>query len=341
MSQNANIIGEVVMEGKNVNVKKKIKIGIVGYGNLGKACEKIALNDDGIELVGIFSRRKGVKSQFGTKVYAQDDIFNFDIDVVLLCVGSQSDLTQTAYKIAKKFNTVDSFDTHAEMAEYVDRMSKISKDNDRLCYVGIGWDPGVFSLFRAFFTAVMQNASVQTFWGKGVSQGHSEALRRVEGVLDAKQYTIPKENALKLAREGKADALLPRDKHLRECFVVAKVGANKAKIENEIKNMPNYFAEYDTIVHFVDEEYFKEHCLDAAHGGFVLANGVFDGFKSSAELTLKLESNPLFTASVLTSYAKANARAYERGCRGVKTILDIPVCDVLEGNWIDKVKAFV
>lgn len=341
MSQNANIVGEVAMERKPVNIKKKIKIGIFGYGNLGKACEKIALSDDEIELVGIFSRRNGVKSQFGTKVYAQDDIFDFDIDVVLLCVGSQSDLTQTAYKIAKKFNTVDSFDTHAEMAEYIDRMSKIAKDSGRLCYVGIGWDPGVFSLCRAFFTAVMQNASVQTFWGKGVSQGHSEALRRIEGVLDAKQYTIPKENALKLAREGKADTLLPRDKHLRECFVVAKVGANKAKIENEIKNMPNYFAEYDTIVHFVDEKYFKERCSDTAHGGFVLANGVFDGFKSSAELTLKLESNPLFTASVLTSYAKANARAYDRGCRGVKTILDIPVCDVLEGNWIDKVKAFV
>ena len=330
------------MEGKNdSNIKKKNKIGIVGYGNLGKACEKIALNDDEIELEGIFSRRNGVKSQFGTKVYAQDDIFDFDIDVVLLCVGSQSDLTQTAYKIAKKFNTVDSFDTHAEMTEYIDRMSKIAKDNGRLCFVGIGWDPGVFSLCRAFFTAVMQNASVQTFWGKGVSQGHSEALRCIDGVLDAKQYTIPKENALKLAREGKADTLTARDKHLRECYVVAKQGADKRKIESEIRNMPNYFAEYDTIVHFVDEKYFKEHCSDTAHGGFVLANGVFDGFKSSAELTLKLESNPLFTASVLLAYAKTNLRAFKNGERGVKTILDIPVCDVLGGNWIDKVKAFV
>lgn len=325
----------------DANCEKKIKIGIVGYGNLGKACEKIALSDDKIELVGVFSRRNDVKSPFGTMVYAQDDIFDFDIDVALLCVGSQSDLTRTACKIAEKFNTVDSFDTHAEMTKYIDRMTEIVNNNDRLCYVGIGWDPGVFSLCRAFFTAVMQNANVQTFWGKGVSQGHSEAIRRIDGVLDAKQYTIPKENALKLAREGKGDTLLPRDKHLRECFVVAKVGANKAKIENEIKNMPNYFAEYDTIVHFVDEEYFKEHCSDTAHGGFVLANGGFDGFKSSAELTLKLESNPLFTASVLTSYAKTNARAFERGCRGVKTILDIPVCDVLEGIWIDKVKAFV
>ena len=171
----------------DANCEKKIKIGIVGYGNLGKACEKIALSDDKIELVGVFSRRNDVKSPFGTMVYAQDDIFDFDIDVALLCVGSQSDLTQTAYKIAEKFNTVDSFDTHAEMTKYIDRMTEIVNNNDRLCYVGVGWDPGVFSLCRAFFTAVMQNANVQTFWGKGVSQGHSEAIRRIDGVFDAKQ----------------------------------------------------------------------------------------------------------------------------------------------------------
>lgn len=321
--------------------QQKIRLGIVGYGNLGKACEKIALNDEQIETVGIFSRRQNVKSPYGTNVYLQDDIFDFDMDVVLLCVGSQSDLEETAYKIATKFNTADSFDTHAKIPDYIDRMSKIAKDNDRLCCVAVGWDPGLFSLARALFCAVMPNAKTQTFWGKGVSQGHSEAIRRIDGVLDAKQYTVPKENALKLAREGKGDILLPRDKHFRECFIVAKEGADKPAIEEKIKNMPNYFSEYDTIVHFVDMEYFNKYCSDMSHGGIVFANGAFDGFESRGEFSLDLKSNPMFTAGVLVTYAKAVAKEYNMGMRGVKTVLDIPICDLLQGEWIDKVKRFV
>ena len=320
---------------------RKIKMGIVGYGNLGKACEKIVLSDENIELVGILSRRNGVKSDFGTQVYSQNDIFKFDMDVVLLCVGSQSDLQDTAAKIATKFNTIDSFDTHAEMAKHIDRMSKIAYDNDRLYFVGIGWDPGLFSLVRALFDSVIPNSKCQTFWGKGVSQGHSEAIRRIKGVVNAKQYTIPKESALRLVRDGFDRDLTPREKHLRECYVVVEKDANKEEIERRIVNMPNYFAEYDTIVHFVDEKYFDEHCGGTQHGGFVLANGVFDGFKSKAEFSLNLESNPAFTAGVLVSYAKVLAKEYENGQRGVKTILDVPIADLLQGEWIDKVKRFV
>lgn len=320
---------------------RKIKMGIVGYGNLGKACEKIVLSDENIELVGIFSRRNGVKSDFGTQVYSQNDIFKFDMDVVLLCVGSQSDLQDTAAKIATKFNTIDSFDTHAEMAKHIDRMSKIAYDNDRLYFVGIGWDPGLFSLVRALFDSVIPNSKCQTFWGKGVSQGHSEAIRRIKGVVNAKQYTIPKESALRLVRDGFDRDLTPREKHLRECYVVVEKDANKEEIERRIVNMPNYFAEYDTIVHFVDEKYFDEHCGGTQHGGFVLANGVFDGFKSKAEFSLNLESNPAFTAGGLVSYAKVLAKEYENGQRGVKTILDVPIADLLQGEWIDKVKRFV
>jgi len=321
--------------------KKKIRMGIVGYGNLGKACEKIALSDENIELVGIFSRRSGVKSNFRTKVYLQDDVFKFDMDVVLLCVGSQSDLQDTAARIATKFNTIDSFDTHAEMAKHIDRMSKIAYINDRLCFVGIGWDPGLFSLVRALFDGVIQNSKCQTFWGKGVSQGHSEAIRRINGVVNAKQYTIPKKSALQLVREGVDRDLTPREKHLRECYVVAEKNADKEEIERKIVNMPNYFAQYDTIVHFVDEKYFDEHCSGLEHGGFVLANGIFADFKSKAEFFLKLESNPTFTAGVLVAYAKALAKEYENGQRGVKTILDVPIADLLQGEWIDKVKRFV
>ena len=369
--------------------KNKIRIGIVGYGKLGKACEKIALCDEDIELVGIFSRRNGIVSPFGTKIYNQSDLFEqsrqdnvckeenkFDgeLDVAVLCVGSQGDLEETAAKIAKRFNTVDCFDNHARMSIHMDRMSKIAREYGRLCYVGTGWDPGIFSLLRACFACALKNSKIFTFWGKGVSQGHSEAIRKIDGVLMAKQYTIPKENAMRIARatgeelserdkhlrecfvaaKGGADKenamrlaraaeeeLSERDKHLRECFVVAKEGADKEKIENEIKNMPNYFAGYDTIVHFVDEKYFNEHCKGMEHGGVVIAKGSFEGYDSSCEASLKMQDNPIFTAGIMIAYAKANARAYKRGDRGVKSVLDIAMSDLLDGEWIDKIKRFV
>ncbi len=335
--------------------KNKIRIGIVGYGKLGKACEKIALCDENIELVGIFSRRNGIVSTFGTKIYNQNDLFeqsrqdnickeenkfNGELDVAVLCVGSQGDLEETAAKIAKRFNTVDCFDTHARMSIHMDRMSKIAEKYERLCYVGTGWDPGIFSLLRACFACALKNSKIFTFWGKGVSQGHSEAIRKIDGVLMAKQYTIPKENAMRIAR-ATGEELLERDKHLRECFVVAKEGADKGKIENEIKNMPNYFAGYDTIVHFVDEKYFNEHCKGMEHGGVVIAKGSFDGYDSSCEASLKMQDNPIFTAGIMITYAKANARAYKRGDRGVKSVLDIAMSDLLDGEWIDKIKRFV
>ena len=323
---------------------KMINIGIVGYGNVGKACEKIALGDRDINVVGVFTRRNPRGVQAGCKkLYSASDLpkFKGKIDVLLLCVGSAFDLTDTALALAKDFNTVDSFDTHSKMAEYAQKLNSIAVDNGRLCYFGIGWDPGLFSLCRALFSSVIPNCDVQTFWGKGVSQGHSEAIRKIDGVLLAKQYTVPKENALKEAREGRGQLLSVRDKHLRECYVVAKEGANKAVIEDKIKNMPDYFAPYDTIVHFISKEEFEKEHGKSPHGGFVLASGDCCGEKCNLELSLKTQSNPHFTASVLVAYAKANAMAYQNGDRGAKSVIDIPISYLCEGEWIDKIGRFI
>ncbi len=322
-----------------------IKFAIVGYGNLGKACEKIAMASDDFELVGIFTRREPstMQSPFGTPFFKQDEIKNFKgkLDVVALCTGSANDLTSLGERLAKSFNTVDSFDTHAKMGEYVENMDKINLENGTLSFVGIGWDPGVFSIMRALFEGVLQSGNTQTFWGKGVSQGHSEAVRRIEGVVDAKQYTIPKDEALKKARCGEGDTLTTRDKHLRECFVVAKEGADTTLIENTIKQMPNYFAEYDTVVHFISQEEFDRDHKGIPHGGFVLRSGIVNGTKDSLEFSLTLESNPDFTANVLMAYARANARMSARGVTGAKTVIDIAVGELVEGTHTDKVKKFV
>lgn len=322
-----------------------IKFAIVGYGNLGKACEKIAAASDDFELVGIFTRRdpSQMKSPFGTAFFKQDDIESFvgQIDVVALCTGSANDLTELGKRVAAKFNTVDSFDTHARMTEYASQMQKITIENGNLSFVGIGWDPGMFSLMRALFEGVLKDGNSQTFWGKGVSQGHSEAIRRIDGVENGIQYTIPKQEALDAARAGEGQNLTTRDKHLRECFVVAKEGADKALIEKTIKEMPNYFAEYDTIVHFISKEEFAREHNTIPHGGFVLRSGVSNGMKHNLEFSLKLESNPDFTASVLMAYARANAAMYEQGVRGTKTVIDIPVSALLPGKWLDKVHEYI
>ena len=323
---------------------KMINIGIVGYGNVGKACEQIALNDDNINVVGIFTRRNPSELQTKCKkVYFASDFpkFKGKIDVLILCVGSAFDLTDTALNLAKDFNTVDSFDTHSKMAEYAQNLNSIALNCGRLCYFGIGWDPGIFSLCRALFSNVMPNCDIQTFWGKGVSQGHSEAIRKIDGVLLAKQYTIPKDSALKAAREGQGQSLTVRDKHLRECYVVAKEGANKAVIEDKIKNMPDYFAPYDTIVHFISKEEFEKEHSGSEHGGFVLANGDICSNTCNLELSLNAQSNPLFTASVLIAYAKANALAYQKGDRGAKSMIDIPISYFCDGEWIDKIGRFI
>lgn len=322
-----------------------IKIAIVGYGNLGRACERIACESDEFDLVGIFTRRDPwtLSSPFGSRFYKQSEIFDFDgqIDAVALCTGSANDLTDTAKRIATHFNTVDSFDTHAKMCEYFSDMQEISLENDRLCFIGIGWDPGLFSLMRSLFDGVCETGDTQTFWGRGVSQGHSEAIRRIEGVADAKQYTVPKERAVSLAREGKGKALTARDKHLRECFVVAKDGADRARIEREIKTMPNYFAEYDTVVHFISKEEFERDHSAMGHGGFVVRSGDCKNYNVNMEFSLQLQSNPQFTASVLMAYARANASMFEKGYRGAMSILDVPVGEILKGDRMSKIKKYV
>ena len=317
-----------------------IRLGIVGYGNLGRACERIAASKkDTFELVGIFTRRDpaGMTSPFGTPFYGQDEIEKFagKIDVLALCTGSANDLTDLGKRCAAKFNTVDSFDTHARMREYVADMQAVTEKSGTLALIGIGWDPGLFSLMRAVFGGVLENGNTQTFWGKGVSQGHSEAIRKIDGVRRGVQYTIPKEEALVAARAGRGEGLTTRDKHLRECFVVAADGADKAEIERRIVTMPNYFDEYDTVVHFISEEEFERDHTAMPHGGFVLRGGSVSGKGCSLEFALKLESNPDFTASVLMAYAAASARLYAAGRRGALTILDIPAVALTDEDRLD------
>lgn len=306
-----------------------IKIAIIGYGNLGKACERIAYDSTDFKITGIFTRRnpKDMVSPYGSKFYPQDDIFGFenDIDVVCICTGSANDVTGLGVRLASRFNTIDSFDTHAKMSEYYDTMNKTARDSGRLCFVGIGWDPGLFSLMRALFDGVLKDGNTQTFWGRGVSQGHSEAVRRIKGVEDAKQYTVPKPEALRLAREGKGAGLTEREKHLRECYVVAEDGADKGQIEHEIVTMPNYFEPYDTTVHFIGKEEFEAEHSGMPHAGFVLRMGNVNGQSQRLEFSLNLDSNPDFTASVLMAYARANAYMFKNGERGAKCILEIPV----------------
>ncbi len=307
-----------------------IKVGIVGYGNLGRGvCLAVEKSND-LECVGVFTRRppETVKTVTGFKTYSMSELENFkgEIDVLLLCGGSATDLPTTTADLLKDFNTVDSFDTHAKIPEYFEKLDKVAKDNGKLCAISIGWDPGLFSIARMLFGAVLPDGKDYTFWGKGVSQGHSDALRRIDGVTNAIQYTIPKEQALDKVRSGANPELSARDKHLRECFVAVAHGADKQRIENEIKSMPNYFADYDTIVHFVSEEEVKEKQKKLAHGGFVIRSGnTTDENGQILELSLKLDSNPEFTGSVLTAYARAVARLAKEGKTGALTVFDIPL----------------
>ncbi|MCM1306708.1 MAG: diaminopimelate dehydrogenase [Bacteroides sp.] len=321
-----------------------IKIAIIGYGNLGRACESIAASSKDFELVGIFTRRNpnSLTSPYGTPFFRQEDIFKFEnaVDVAAICTGSANDVTELGVKLASRFNTVDSFDTHAKMPSYFADMSRTAAENGRLCFVGIGWDPGLFSLMRALFEGVLGEGVTHTFWGRGVSQGHSEAIRKIDGVLDAKQYTVPKPEALALAREGGKESLRDRDKHRRECYVVVKEGADKDRIEREIKTMPNYFEPYDTTVEFISEDEFRINHGAMPHAGFVLRSGEANGKAQRLEFSLKLDSNPDFTASVLMAYARANAYLYALGERGAKSALDVPVSALYAGEG-DIVKRFV
>ncbi len=307
-----------------------IKIGIVGYGNLGRGVESAVYKSNDMELIAMFTRRnpETIKTNTNIPVYHIDEIENFKdkIDVLILCGGSANDLPTQTPNLAKNFNVIDSFDTHAKIPEHFENVDRESRKSKKISVISVGWDPGLFSLNRLYGQAILPNGNDYTFWGKGVSQGHSDAIRRINGVLDARQYTIPVEESLNSVRNGENPTLTTRQKHIRECFVVAEEGADKAKIENEIKTMPNYFADYDTIVHFISmDELMRDH-KGIPHGGMVFrtgTTGLNDENTHIIEYKLKLDSNPEFTSSVLVAYARAAYRLNKEGDSGCKTVFDI------------------
>lgn len=305
----------------------KIRIGILGYGNLGKGVELAVNNSKDMELVAIFTRRDNVPTLSGYAVNIADiDNYKDKIDVMILCGGSATDLPEQGKDMLTMFNTVDSFDTHAKIPEYYSVMDKTAKDNDHLGIISVGWDPGLFSIARALFESILPSGNTYTFWGKGVSQGHSDAIRRIKGVIDARQYTIPSELALEKVRQGANPELSIKDKHIRECFVVAKDGEDTTRIESEIVNMPNYFADYQTIVHFISLEELQKNHSGLPHGGSVIRGGdTYSNNKHVAELSINLDSNPEFTSSILVAYARAIFRMFLEGERGCVTVFDVPL----------------
>ena len=312
-----------------------IRIGILGYGNLGRGIEYAIAQNDDMELVGVFTRRNpdNVKTNSNAPVYSASELASMKdkIDVLMLCGGSATDLPEQTPHYAKDFNVVDSFDTHARIPEHFSNVDASAKSGGKIAMISVGWDPGMFSLNRLYANAILRDGNDYTFWGKGVSQGHSDAIRRIPGVKDAKQYTIPVESALESVRACENPELSTRQKHTRECFVVAEEGADKAKIEQAIKTMPNYFVDYDTIVHFISEEELKRDHAGIPHGGFVLRTGRTgkDGEHNHViEYNLKLDSNPEFTACVLTAYARAAYRMNQRGLDGCKTVFDVAPADL-------------
>ena len=309
-----------------------IRIGILGYGNLGRGVECAVEENPDMELVAVFTRRdpSAVKiwSQ-GVPVVNVKDVAAWQdkIDVMILCGGSATDLPKQTPEYAKYFNVIDSFDTHARIPEHFADVDKAAKESGHLGIISVGWDPGLFSLARVYSNAILPDGKDYTFWGKGVSQGHSDAIRRIKGVKDAKQYTVPVESALEAVRSGANPELTTREKHTRECFVVLEDGADAAYVENAIKTMPNYFDEYDTTVNFISEEEFNKNHSGLAHGGFVIRTGKTGMNKEHThviEYSLKLDSNPEFTTSVLVAYARAALRMKANGQTGCKTVLDVP-----------------
>ena len=309
---------------------RKIKIGIVGYGNLGRGVEAAIAQNPDMELAGIFTRRDPSSLHIqteGVKVFHVNDAVNFqgEIDVMILCGGSATDLPEQVPYFAQWFHTIDSFDTHAKIPEFFDAVDQAANENGTVSIISVGWDPGLFSLNRLLGESVLPAGTTYTFWGDGLSQGHSDAVRRINGVKNAVQYTLPVKEAVERVRNGENPELSTREKHARECFVVLEEGADKAAIETEIKEMPNYFADYDTTVHFISEEELKEQHAGMPHGGFVIRSGESGaGDKQILEFSLKLESNPMFTSSVLVAYARAAYKLAEKGERGAKTVFDIP-----------------
>jgi len=308
-----------------------MRIGIMGYGNLGKGIECAIKQNPDMELVAVFSRRDPSTVKIlteGVKVYSVDDAVKMkdEIDVLILCGGSATDLPVQTPEYAKYFNVVDSFDTHAKIPQHFANVDAAAKENGNIAVISCGWDPGMFSLNRLYANCILPSGNDYTFWGKGVSQGHSDAIRRIEGVANAKQYTIPVDAALEKVRNGENPQLTTREKHIRECFVVAKEGADTARIEKEIKEMPNYFADYDTIVHFITEEELQRDHSGIPHGGFVIRSGKTGWNEENShiiEYSLKLDSNPEFTASVIVACARAAFRMKQEGMTGCKSIFDI------------------
>ena len=309
----------------------KIRIGIVGYGNIGRGVEQSIKRNDDMELKAVFTRRDpaSVKIQTeGAEVKHFDDMeaMKDDIDVMILCGGSATDLPVIGPKVAASFNTIDSFDTHAKIPEYFANVDKAAKEGKNVSIISVGWDPGMFSLNRLYAESILVQGSTYTFWGKGVSQGHSDAIRRIEGVKNGIQYTVPIEAAVDQVRSGSEPELTTRQKHLRECYVVAEEGADKAAIEEAIKTMPNYFDEYDTTVTFITEEELKENHSKMPHGGFVMRSGMTgenENTHQMIEYSLKLDSNPEFTGSVLVAYARAAYRLSKNGEAGARSVFDI------------------
>ena len=309
-----------------------IRIGILGYGNLGRGIESAIRQNSDMELVAVFTRRapESLKTATeGVAVCHVDEVESYrdKIDVMILCGGSATDLPEQTPKYARMFNVIDSFDTHARIPEHFANVDAAAREGGRIGMISVGWDPGMFSLLRMLGNAILPEGADYTFWGKGVSQGHSDAIRRIAGVVDARQYTVPVESALEAARSGSNPTLTTREKHTRECYVVAEEGADLERIEREIVTMPNYFADYDTTVHFISLEELREKHGGIPHGGFVLRSGKtgLEGQHNQLiEYSLKLDSNPEFTASVIIAYARAAYRLSQAGECGCKTVFDVP-----------------
>lgn len=309
---------------------EKIKLGIVGYGNLGRGVECAVRQNEDIELSAIFTRRapESLKVKSDAEVVSVKEIENWKdkIDVLILCGGSATDLPVQTPEYAKMFNVIDSFDTHAKIPEHFENVNKSAIVGNKVAIISVGWDPGLFSLNRMYANAILPDGNDYTFWGKGVSQGHSDAIRRVEGVKDGKQYTVPVEKALQSVKNCENPILTTREKHKRECYVVLEEGANPKQVEEDIKTMPNYFSDYDTTVHFISEEELKQNHSKMPHGGFVLRSGKTGFDKENnhiIEYSLKLDSNPEFTSSVLVAYARAAYKLNKEGQKGCKTVFDV------------------
>ncbi|WP_210468683.1 diaminopimelate dehydrogenase [Sporosarcina sp. 6E9] len=308
---------------------KKIRIGIAGYGNLGRGVESAIAQNDDMELIGVFTRRNPDELTLlddNVPVYAHDTILDYKekVDVLILCGGSKNDLPVQGPALAKHFSTIDSFDTHAEIPNYFETVDQSAKPNENTSIISVGWDPGLFSINRLYGEAVLSEGTTYTFWGKGLSQGHSDAVRRVPGVKGAVQYTIPNEDAVNRVRSGALPELSTREKHTRECYVVLEDGADATEVKRAIVSMPNYFSDYDTTVNFITEDELKRDHAAMPHGGFVIRSGKTGNDTNQVmEYSLKLDSNPEFTSSVLVAYARAAYRLNQNGEFGAKTVFDI------------------